>query len=102
MLPVKDTMYMGDGKRICSLLDRERIYAGQAPEVFLLGKYYEANRALLPNRILSVNGSSEPAVAAGMDISLSEGDEENFKVTTQKDMELFRWIAERLYPAKIS
>lgn len=102
VLPVKDTMYMGDGKRICSLLDRERIYAGQAPEVFLLGKYYEANRALLPNRILSVNGSSEPAVAAGMDISLSEGDEENFKVTTQKDMELFRWIAERLYPAKIS
>lgn len=93
VLPMKDTMYLADGDSIRSLLDRERIYAGQAPELFLLGKYYEANRALLPDRILSVNGSTEPAVMAGMDIRLSEGDEDNFKVTTERDMELFRKLA---------
>lgn len=93
VLPMKDTVYLADGKRICSLLDRERIYAGQAPELFLLGKYYEANRALLPDRILSVNGSTEPAVMAGMDICFSEGDEGNFKVTTAEDLEAFRRMA---------
>ena len=38
VLPVKDTMYMTNGKSICSLLDRKYIYAGQTPELFLLGK----------------------------------------------------------------
>ena len=28
--------------------------------------YYEANRALLPDKILAINGSTEPAVMAGM------------------------------------
>lgn len=92
VLPMKDTVYMADGKTISSLLDRTRVYAGQAPEVFLLGKYYEANLALLPDRILAVNGSTEPAVMAGMDIGLSKGDEGNFKVTTDGDMERFRSI----------
>ncbi len=90
VLPMKDTVYMGDGKRICSLLERERIYAGQAPELFLFGKYYAANLALLPERILSVNGSTEPAVLAGMDIVMVEGDENNFKVTTAGDVKRFR------------
>ena len=73
--------------------DRERVCAGQALELFLLGKYYEANKALLPDRILSANGSTEPAVMAGMDIRLSEEDEENFKVTTKKDDERFKKVA---------
>lgn len=92
VLPMKDTVYMADGNRISSLLDRTCIFRGQAPELFLLGKYYEANRALLSDRILAVNGSTEPAVMAGMDICLSEGDEDNFKVTTAGDLERFRKI----------
>ena len=43
-LPMKDTVYFsGDGMRISSLLERNRVFAGQAPELFVLGKYYEAN-----------------------------------------------------------
>ena len=90
VLPMKDTVYITDGKHVSSLLDRERIYAGQAPEFFLFGKYYAANQALLPDRILSVNGSTEPAILAGMDVCLSQGDEGNFKVTTERDLEMFR------------
>ena len=48
---MKDTVYLGDGKRISSLLEREKVYAGQAPEAFWLGKYYEANRLLIPDKI---------------------------------------------------
>lgn len=93
VLPMKDTVYCStDGRRITSLLDRKSIFAGQAPEVFLLEKYYEANRSLLPDKILEINGSAEPAVMAGMDIALIPGDERNFKITTQPDLERFRKI----------
>lgn len=79
-----------------SLLDRGTIYAGQAPEVFQIGRYYEANRKLLPDRILQINGSTEPAVMDGMDIAMIPGDEGNFKITTPGDLERFcRIVAER-------
>lgn len=65
-------------------------FCGQAPELFLLGKYYEANRALLPERILQINGSTEPAVMAGMDIVMIPGDEGNFKITTKADLIRFQ------------
>lgn len=96
VLPMKDTVYFSeDGERITSLLERSRIYAGQAPEIFVYGRYYEANRALLPERILKINGSTEPAVMAGMDIAMIPGDEGNFKITTRGDLERFREIIHR-------
>lgn len=94
VLPMKDTVYLGDGNRISSLLERERVYAGQAPEAFLLGKYYEANRLLIPDKIGRINGSTEPAVMAGMDIAMIPGDEGNFKITTQVDLERFKALLE--------
>lgn len=90
VLPMKDTVYLGDGNKITSLLEREKVYAGQAPEAFLLGKYYEANRCLLPDKIRRINGSTEPAIMAGMDIAMIPGDEGNFKITTQADLERFK------------
>ena len=91
VLPMKDTVYLSeDGKKVTSLLDRRNVFAGQAPEVFVLGKYYEANRALLPERILGINGSTEPAVLAGMDIAMIPGDERNFKITTKQDLKRFQ------------
>lgn len=93
VLPMKDTVYFSnDGKKVSSLLNRSCIFAGQAPEIFLLGKYYEANRKLLPNEILNINGSTEPAIMAGMDIVMISGDEKNFKITTRADLERFQDI----------
>lgn len=90
VLPMKDTVYFSeDGRQVSSLLDRSCIFAGQAPEVFRFGKYIAANNALLPERIQSVNGSTEPAILAGMDIALVDGEEKNFKITTQQDLQRF-------------
>lgn len=90
VLPVKDTMYAStDGKTVSSLLNRSELYAGQAPELFRLGMYYEANRRLLPEQILRINGSTEPAILAGMDIAMIPGDERNFKITTKADLQRF-------------
>lgn len=91
VLPMKDTVYFSqNGSSVSSLLNRSNIFAGQAPEVFKLGKYYEANKALLPDEILKINGSTEPAILAGMDIVMIDGNEENFKITTKMDLERFR------------
>ncbi len=98
VLPMKDTVYMSvdGGRSVAALLDRRTVYAGQAPEVFRLGRYYEASRKLLPDRILSINGSAEPAVLDGMDIVMIPGDEGNFKITTREDLERFcRLVEER-------
>lgn len=92
VLPMKDTVYLGDGSRITSLLDRNTVYAGQAPEAFALGRYYEANKKLLPDKILQINGSTEPAIMAGMDIAMIPGEESNFKITTRADLERYQEI----------
>lgn len=91
VLPMKDTVYLSkDGRRISSLLDRGEVYAGQAPETFVLGKYLEANKRLLPDRIKAINGSTEPAILAGLDVVMIPGDENNFKITTKEDLDRFR------------
>ncbi len=75
VLPMKDTVYSStDGKRITALLNRAEIYAGR----------------LLPEKILHINGSTEPAVMAGLRVAMIPGDEGNFKVTTIEDLERFR------------
>lgn len=95
VLPMKDTVYFSeDGRQISSLLERRCIYAGQAPESFKFGKYLVANRALLPTAIYKINGSTEAAILAGMDIAMILGDEKNFKITTKEDLERFKELVE--------
>lgn len=90
VLPMKDTVYISeDGENISGLIDRSTLFAGQAPELFRLELYYEANVSLLPDDILKINGASEPAVMAGMKISMIPGDERNVKVTSAEDLEKF-------------
>jgi 2-C-methyl-D-erythritol 4-phosphate cytidylyltransferase len=98
VLPMKDTVYLSnDGKSVSSLLKREEVYAGQAPEMFVFGKYLEANRRLLPDDILKINGSTEPAILYGMDIAMIPGDEGNFKITTREDLERMKEKVFRKY-----
>jgi len=96
VLPMKDTVYLSeDGMHVSELVDRTQIYAGQAPELFVYGKYLEANEALIDvypadnptNPIMKINGSTEPAVMSGMDILMVRGDEKNIKITSKDDLE---------------
>nr|MCR5748446.1 2-C-methyl-D-erythritol 4-phosphate cytidylyltransferase [Lachnospiraceae bacterium] len=93
VLPMKDTVYFSEnGDTVSELLDRKKIYAGQAPEAFVFGKYLEANESLMPDKIYNINGSTEPAVLCGLDVAMIPGDERNFKITTQADLERFTEI----------
>ena len=96
VLPMKDTVYFSeDGQCITSLLERKCVFAGQAPESFKFDKYYEANKRLLPDEIYRINGSTEPAILAGLDIAMIDGDESNFKITTKQDLERFEQMLEK-------
>lgn len=93
VLPMKDTVYYsGNGTAVSSLLDRKCVFAGQAPEGFVFGKYYQANKTLNREELLKINGSTEPAILAGLDIALVPGDEQNFKITTKEDLHRFEEI----------
>ncbi len=90
VLPMKDTVYLSeDGVRVSALLERKQVFAGQAPESFRFGKYLVANEAILLDEILRINGSTEPAIMAGMQIKMIPGDEKNYKITTESDLKKF-------------
>lgn len=55
----------------------------------MLGKYIRANKQLLPDKILKINGSTEPALMAEMDVVMIPGDEGNYKITTGADLSRF-------------
>lgn len=97
VLPVKDTMYLADasGRKIQSLIDRNRLVAGQAPEVFSLEKYYRINAEMTKEELNEVHGSTEPAYDAGFDMVLIPGEEINFKVTTPSDLERFCQLVDK-------
>ncbi len=95
-LPMKDTVYLTENGNISSLLDRSHVVAGQAPEFFQLEPYFAANQALLPGKIKYINGSTEPAVLAGLDVAVIDGDEKNFKITTKADLERFESLMNKL------
>ena len=90
VLPMKDTVYYSEsGKSVDRLLDRSCIFAGQAPELYRLKAYLKANEQLLPDKIMKINGSTEPAVLAGLKVAMIPGDENNYKVTTTDDLKRF-------------
>lgn len=96
VLPMKDTVYMSEnGRTVSGLLKRESLFAGQSPEAFLFGRYARACEALMPDKILSINGSTEPAVMYGMDIAMTDGEESNYKITTPSDLERFKAYIEQ-------
>lgn len=91
VLPVKDTCYQSvDGQKILTLLPRNQLFAGQAPEAFRFQLYLAAHRALNETELAAVNGSSELAYKNGMEVRMIPGEERNFKITTPEDLMLFK------------
>jgi 2-C-methyl-D-erythritol 4-phosphate cytidylyltransferase len=95
-LPVTDTIYhSADGKTITATLNRDVLFAGQTPECYDFRKYLEIHERLTDDALAGIRGSSEAAVDKGMRIAIYRGNEGNFKVTGEEDLERFRAIVER-------
>ena len=93
VIRMKDTIYLSeDGLTIKSLLKREQLFAGQAPESFRFGTYIKLHDEATYEEICSLNGSTEIAYKAGLRILLAKGDEMNFKITTPEDLKSFEAV----------
>jgi 2-C-methyl-D-erythritol 4-phosphate cytidylyltransferase len=101
VIPTKDTLYEShDGRLAEKSLKRDRIFAGQAPEAFLFGKYLRSNEVISEEEMAEIRGSSEPALRAGMTIRMVDGEESNFKITTKHDIIQFQRIMRSIREAK--
>lgn len=95
VIPVKDTIYYSEnGSDIHQLLHRDALFAGQAPESFVFGKYLSVNESVSEEELRATRGSSEIAFRHGMRIGLIPGDENNYKITTPVDLEKFQTATE--------
>lgn len=96
VLPVihmKDTIYLSEnGKDIKQLLNRDQLFAGQAPESFLFGKYMKIHESMPIDQVAAIKGSTEIAYKGDMNVKLAEGSEMNFKITTPEDLVNFKNI----------
>ena len=74
VIPVKDTLYRSvDGCHISNLLNRQELFAGQAPEAFRFGRYLALHEQMTREELLKINGSTEIAYKGGMSIKLIKG-----------------------------
>lgn len=90
VINLADTVYYSEnGKAIDKAIDRNKLFAGQSPETFLLKKYLSCHDGLTDEEILSFSGSSQLAFKYGMKIRLSLGKPSNYKITTIEDLEKF-------------
>ena len=93
VIGVKDTVYLSEnGKNITSLLNRNHLWAGQAPESFVFGKYLKLHDKMPREDLLKINGSTELAFKCGLNCQMIEGDPMNFKITTMEDLSNFEAI----------
>lgn len=93
VVAVKDTVYYSEnGHQISNLLDRSKLWAGQAPEAFALGKYLCVHEDMSRDELLKINGSTEIAFKNGLQVEMIQGDPMNFKITTPEDLANFETI----------
>lgn len=95
-ITVKDTVYESiDGQTVSKLLKRNTLCAGQAPESFVYGKYYNAHLKYSENELAQFSGSTEIAIENGMNVCLIPGSERNFKITTDEDLKKLEMFLEK-------
>lgn len=82
-LPVTDTLKREDNHRVAGTVDRQGLWRAQTPQGFRFASILEAHRAADG---LNLTDDAAVAEAAGMEVALVEGDEDNFKVTTPQDV----------------
>lgn len=93
-MPVRDTIRVVSGGIGVSTPSRETLFAIQTPQVFDADLIRAAlQRAVEQN--LAITDDCSAMEAMGMKVTITEGSEENFKVTTRMDLALANALARR-------
>ncbi|TCO71293.1 bifunctional 2-C-methyl-D-erythritol 4-phosphate cytidylyltransferase/2-C-methyl-D-erythritol 2,4-cyclodiphosphate synthase [Rhodovulum euryhalinum] len=80
-LPVTDALWRGEGGRVLAPHPREGLFRAQTPQGFHL----DAIRAAHAAHPGGAADDVEVALAAGLDVAIVEGDEDNLKITHRQD-----------------
>lgn len=80
-VPVTDALWRGDDLRVTGTQDRSGLWRAQTPQAFHFGVILAAHRAHSGGAADDV----EVARAAGLDVTIVEGDEDNLKLTFATD-----------------
>ena len=84
---VDTILYSEDGEEVKEILDRNKIYRGQAPDSFNLKYFIELSDMLTDEQKQNVTGTSQFCSFNNKPIYITEGSEMNFKITTPEDLE---------------
>jgi len=93
-VPVKDTIKMVHGSAVERTLDRAALRAVQTPQVFESGLIRAALTAVL-NAGVEVTDDCMAVERLGMTVTLTEGSNQNLKITTPEDMAIAEALIDR-------
>ena len=93
-VPVTDTIKRAVNGVICDTPPRAELFAAQTPQVFRADVLKAALTKVMEEK-LEITDAASAVELLGMSVSISEGDGENIKITTQADLALGEAIFER-------
>lgn len=96
-LPITDTTYTSsDGQWVDGLLDRSKLFAGQAPEAFRFWPYLALYRDTPKEMLSSMSGSCQLPCCEGWEVKMIPGERDNIKITYVGDLkDCEKLLAER-------
>lgn len=83
-VPVVDTLKRGDGGHVGGTVDRDGLWRAQTPQGFHFDRILAAHQATIGQ---GLTDDAAVAEAAGLRVALVEGSEDNFKITTEADLD---------------
>ncbi len=92
---VDTILYSENGEQVSEILDRSKIYHGQAPDTFNLKYFISLSDRLSDEQKRNITGTSQFCSFNNEPIYISKGSEMNFKITTSDDLEKAKKIARR-------
>ena len=89
ILPIKDTIISLSNNNYESTLERDKLASVQTPQGFKFKIIYEAHLRAIHS---SATDDAQLVKSLGFNIYLIKGDEQNFKITTNEDLNYFEYI----------
>ena len=89
ILPIKDTIISLSNNNYESTLERDKLASVQTPQGFKFKIIYEAHLKAMHS---SATDDAQLVKNLGLNIHLIKGDEQNFKITTNEDLNYFEYI----------
>ena len=89
ILPIKDTIISLSNNNYESTLERDKLASVQTPQGFKFKIIYEAHLRAIHS---SATDDAQLVKKLGFNIHLIKGDEQNFKITTNEDLNYFEYI----------